>query len=42
MPIASHPVDGLQIGRDEGGKVVELEYPSEFLGVIESVSIELK
>ena len=42
QPIASHPVDGLQVGRDEGGKVVELEYPSEFLGVIESVSIELK
>ena len=39
-PISSHPVDGLQVGRDEGGKVVE--NPSEFLGVIDSVTIEVR
>ena len=40
--LSSHPIDGLQVGRDDGGKVVDLEYPSEFLGVIESVTIEIR
>jgi arylsulfatase A-like enzyme len=41
-PLTSHPADGLQVGADEGGKVVELEYPSEFLGVIDSVAVDLR
>ncbi len=40
--LTSQPADGLQVGADAGGKVVELAYPSGFLGVIDSVTVDLR
>ncbi|HEV7280663.1 MAG TPA: arylsulfatase [Pirellulaceae bacterium] len=39
--VESMPVDGLQVGRDEGGTVGEHDGPFPFDGKIESVTIEL-
>lgn len=39
--VAEVPVDGLQIGRDDGGAVGEYEGPFEYDGEIEKVVIEL-
>lgn len=41
IPIASMPVDGLQVGADEGGAVGPYEAPNRFDGTIESVTIGL-
>jgi hypothetical protein len=40
--VASHPVDGLQIGRDDGGEVGDYQAPFPFQGKLNEVVIELQ
>jgi len=42
ISIAAMPVDGLQVGADEGGAVGPYAAPNPFAGAIESVTIELE
>ena len=41
-PIAAMPVDGLNVGSDEGGAVGSYKAPNKFAGLVESVAIELQ
>jgi arylsulfatase A-like enzyme len=41
-PIAAMPVDGLNVGSDEGGAVGPYKAPNKFAGLVESVVIELQ
>jgi hypothetical protein len=39
--VLSQPADGLQVGRDDGGRVGEYTGPSPFAGQIESIQLKL-
>ncbi len=40
--LTAHPVDGLEVGRDDGGLVGDYKTENKFAGKIESVAIKLK
>ena len=39
--LASHPIDGLDVGRDDGGAVGRYEVPGAFGGEIEKVEVKI-